>query len=87
MVSREEVECREPLRAVHRVKARVDSRQGARVFLAGLVQTTVVDAETQRSVFLPHQDDVRCPSADSWFYDALLQRQLRLFLDGLKMRW
>ena len=86
MVSRAEVERREPLRAVHRVKARVYSRQGVRVLLAGFVQTTVVDAETQLSVFLPNQDDVRRPSADSWFYDALLQHQLHLFPDGLKMR-
>ena len=53
MVSRAEVERRESPRAVHRVKARVDSRQGVHVLLVGLVQTMVVDAETQRSVFLP----------------------------------
>ena len=87
MVSRAEVERREPIRAVYRDKARVYSRQGVRVLLAGFVQTTVVDAETQRSVFLPHKDNVRRPSADSWFYEALLEHQLRLLLNGLKMRW
>ena len=87
MVSRAEFERREPPRAVHRVEARVYSRQGIRVLLAGFVQMTVVDAETQRSVFLLHQDNVRRPSADGWFYDALLQPQLRLLLNGLKMRW
>ena len=83
MVSRAEVERRESSRAIHRVKARVNSRQGVRVLLAVFVQTTVVDAETQRSVFLPYKDNVRRPSADSWFYDALLQHQLRLLLNGL----
>ena len=86
MISQAEVERQEPPRAVHRVQARVDSQQGVRVLLAGLVQTTVVDAETQRSVFLPQPDDVRRPSADSWFDDALLQHQLRLLINGLKMR-
>ena len=86
MVSRAEVERREPPRAVHRVKASVYSRQGVRVLLTGFVQTAVVDTETQRSVFRPHQDNIRRSSADSWFYDALLQHQLRLLLNGLKMR-
>ena len=87
MVFRAEVERREPPRAVHRVKARVYSRQGVRVLLAGFVQTTIVDVETQRFVFLPHKDNVRRPSADSWFYDALLQHRLRLLLNGMKMQW
>ena len=86
MVSRAEVERRETPSVVHRVKARVYSRQGVRVLLAGFVQTTVVDTETQRSVFLPHQDNVRRSSADSWFYDALLQHKIRLLLNGLTMR-
>ena len=59
MVSQAEVERQEPPRAVHRVKARVYLWQWVRVLLAVFVQTTVVDAETQRSVFLPHQDNVR----------------------------